>query len=766
MARGYKTYKPAWVVALVILAILTLSGCASPTEKEAKFLEGGKRYLAKKDFQRAVLQFRNAIQAVPNDPEPHYQLSVAYLALGASVDAVNELKKAASVDPHHIPTQLKLAELMVTSNQRDVLEDARNSAQAVLETMPDNPDALATRALANLRLGGGQGAEQDLEKALQIAPTYLRSSVLLTRLKLSQKDSAGAERVLREAVEKDPKAIDPVIALGELYRGLRRYAEAESQFQRALQLDPNNGAAILELAAVQVAAGKKDFAEQTYKKAAAVPGANKTIHAQYLLSQGNMDAAITELKEMTRKDAEEREARSLLVSIYVATKRLPEATKILSDALAKNPKDIDALYGRARIRLMAGQYEEAQQDVLPALSLEPSWAAAHYLLAKVYQAQGTQGSYRQELEEALRRDPRYLTARLELASTLLAGNAPQAALDVMDQTPAPQKSSIPVLAQRNAALIGLGRWDEAGKSVEAGLKAERSPDLLLQEAVLRIRRKDLAGARKSAEEALTLAPDNIRALDALAGAYRAGGQATAGVRRLQEYAAQHPKSVSVQQYVAMILMSNGDRVEARALLAAAKAANPDNVGVDLDIARMDLMENKTDEARKILSALLARNGGGSAASILMAEVQVKSGNLTAAIGQYRKVLERDPRNPLALNNLAYLLADRNDQLDEALKYAQQAKELAPNDPGIDDTIGWVHYRKGLYPTAVKYFEAATSKRPIAAGKYHLAMAYLKMGDRRHGTETLNQALKLDATLPEAALAKQALADLAKEKATK
>ena len=198
---------------MVIPAILALSGCASPTEKEAKFLEGGKRYLAKKDFQRAVLQFRNAIQAVPNDPEPHYQLSVAYLALGASVDAVNELKKAASVDPHHIPTQLKLAELMVTSNQRDVLEDARNSAQAVLETMPDNPDALATRALANLRLGGGQGAEQDLEKALQIAPTYLRSSVLLTRLKLSQKDSAGAERVLREAVEKDPKAIDPVIAL-------------------------------------------------------------------------------------------------------------------------------------------------------------------------------------------------------------------------------------------------------------------------------------------------------------------------------------------------------------------------------------------------------------------------------------------------------------------------------------------------------------------------------------------------------------------------
>jgi tetratricopeptide (TPR) repeat protein len=766
MARGYKTYKPAWVVALVILAILTLSGCASPVDKEAKFLEGGKRYLAKKDFQRAVLQFRNAIQAVPNDPEPHYQLSVAYLALGASVDAVNELKKAASLDPHHIPTQLRLAELMVTSNQRDVLEDARKRAQAVLETMPDNPDALTTRALANLRLGGGQGAEQDLEKALQIAPTYLRSSVLLTRLKLSEKDAAGAERVLREAVEKDPKAIDPVIALGELYRGLGRYPEAESQFQRALQLDPENGAAILELAAVQLAAGKKDLAEQTYKRASALPGGNKTIHAQYLLSQGNTDAAIAELKDLTRKDAKEREARSLLVSVYVATKRLPEATKTLSDALAKNPKDVDALYGRARIRLIAGQYQEAQQDLLPVLNLEPQWAAAHYLLAKAYQGQGAQGSYRQELEEALRRDPRHLTARLELASTLLAGNAAQAALDLMDQTPAPQKNSIPVLVQRNAALIGLGRWDEAGKSVEAGLKAERSPDLLLQEAVLKIRRKDFAGARKSAEEVLTLAPDNIRALDVLAGAYRMGGQATAGVRRLQEYAAQHPKSVSVQQYVAMILMSNGDRVQARALLAAAKAANPESVGVDLDIARLDLTENRTDEARKIVAAVLAKDGADRSALIMMADLEMKSANWSAAIGDYRKVLEKSPRDEFALNNLAYLLASQTTQLDEALKYAQLAKELAPNESAADDTIGWVHYRKGIYPTAVKYFEAAVSRRPVAAERYHLAMAYFKTGDRRRGTEQLEQALKMDPKLPEAAMAQQVRAETAQKPANR
>jgi tetratricopeptide (TPR) repeat protein len=415
---------------------------------------------------------------------------------------------------------------------------------------------------------------------------------------------------------------------------------------------------------------------------------------------------------------------------------------------------------------MAGQYQEAQQDVLPALNLEPSWAAAHYLLAKVYQAQDAPGLYRQELEEAVRRDPQYLGARLELASALLSGKAAQAALDLMNQTPSAEQNNVLVMVQRNAALMGLGRRDEAAKGVAAGLRIARSPELLMQDALLKMQRRDFGSARKSVEEALNLAPDNVRALDVLMGVYRAQGQTADALKRLQEYAGQHTKSVAVQQYAAMILASSGKPAEARAALAAAKAAGPNSVGSDLDIARMDLLENKTDEAKGILSALLARDSGNSAAGMMMAEVQIKNGNPAAAIDQYRKILGKTPRDSSALNNLAYLLADRNEQLDEALKYAQQAKELAPYDSGIDDTIGWVHYRKGLYPTAVKYFEAATSKRPTAAGKYHLAMAYLKMGDRRRGTETLNQALNLDATLPEAAFAKQVLADLVKGKATK
>jgi uncharacterized protein HemY len=88
----------------------------------------------------------------------------------------------------------------------------------------------------------------------------------------------------------------------------------------------------------------------------------------------------------------------------------------------------------------------------------------------------------------------------------------------------------------------------------------------------------------------------------------------------------------------------------------------------------------------------------------------------------------------ALNNLAYLLTENTGQPDEALKYAEQAKEIVPANPEVDDTLGWIYYRKGIYLTAVKYLESATAKSSTAVRRYHLAMAYLKAGDVKRGQQ--------------------------------
>ena len=106
-----------------------------------------------------------------------------------------------------------------------------------------------------------------------------------------------------------------------------------------------------------------------------------------------------------------------------------------------------------------------------------------------------------------------------------------------------------------------------------------------------------------------------------------------------------------------------------------------------------------------------------------------------------------------LNNLAYLLADSN-QADEALKYAQEAKEMAPDSAAVDDTLGWTYFRKGLYKLAVTYLESAAAKEGTARRKYHLAMAYLKTGDPKRGRQVLEVAMKMDPKLPEADMARQ------------
>jgi uncharacterized protein HemY len=78
--------------------------------------------------------------------------------------------------------------------------------------------------------------------------------------------------------------------------------------------------------------------------------------------------------------------------------------------------------------------------------------------------------------------------------------------------------------------------------------------------------------------------------------------------------------------------------------------------------------------------------------------------------------------------------------------AQQAAEIAPDDPAVQDTLGWVYYRKGIYLTAVQHLKAAVGKQPTALHQFHLAMCYLKAGEQDLGKRTLEAALKLDPNL--------------------
>src|SRR5690242_19015138 len=93
----------------ILLLLITSAACSrDPGAREAKALERGRILLEKRDYSRALLEFKNATQARPTDAEPFYQAGIASLGLGDVRSAATYFRKATQLDPKHAGAQLKI----------------------------------------------------------------------------------------------------------------------------------------------------------------------------------------------------------------------------------------------------------------------------------------------------------------------------------------------------------------------------------------------------------------------------------------------------------------------------------------------------------------------------------------------------------------------------------------------------------------------------------------------------------------------------------
>jgi tetratricopeptide (TPR) repeat protein len=564
----------------------------------------------------------------------------------------------------------------------------------------------------------------------------------------------GAEDVLKKVSLASPKAAAPHVILGEFYRVTKRPSDAEAQLHTALGLDPSDSDALFSLAGVQYDQGNLRDAEATFRRLAMTKGRYNPSYGFFLLRQGRLDEAAREFERLAKQDPNDRIARSRLVSTYQMAGRRADVQKILEEALKKNSKDIDALAQRGQLLVSLGKYEDAEKDLNKLLQLQPDSAVAHYLIGKFHQTRGQQLTYRQDLSKSLQLDPLLLNARLDLATSLIGSKDPKAGLDILNAAPESHKSLVPVIILRNWALWATGDMTQMRKGIDAGLALQRSPDLLLQDGILKLRSGNASGARASLEEALKINPAAARALAVLKETYDVQNQAAVAVEKVKEYAAREPRSAPVQHFLGTILLTRGDHAGARSAFQAAKSAAPGWIEADLALTDADILDGKLEDAKHRLQTVLSANPTNTKAHLKLGDVELLRADYQGAEKQFRLVLAADPDHLQALNNLAYLIAENGGQLSEALKYAQRAKELAPDKPEYSDTLGWVLYRQGLYPSAVQELERATAKRANTTWEYHLAMAYAKAGDGNRARSVLQNALKQNPTLPEAKLAQQ------------
>lgn len=739
---------------ILTLSAVMFSGCArSPEAKRDKHLAAGKQFLEKKNYNRAILEFQNAAQAMPNDAESHYELGLALARSGDIQHGYAYLKRAVELDPKHREAQVTLAQLMASARDTQVVLEGQSELKKLAGSSA-TPEVLNALALTQFKLGQVGDAAESLQQALKTSPRELSSSIMLAIAKLSQKDPGAAEDVLKKACESAPNEAAPHIVLGEFYAGQRRGPEAEVEFQKALSIDPKKYPALLDLAQVQNTAGEKQQAEQNFKRlAGSGEKSYKAVYALFLMNNGRTNEAIAEFERLFKQDPSDRQTRTRLVYAYEVAHRNADAERVLAEALKKEPRDTDALAQRAGLLQAAGKYGDAEKDLNEVLHLQPNSADAHYTLSKLYKAEGQPLRERQELSETIRLNASLLVARIELAEMLSNGKDYSSALDVLNQAPADQKNALALVTERNWVLWAKGDVAEMRKGIDQGLASVKTVDLLMQDGMWKLQAGNIAGGRAALEEALKVAPADVRPMEALYRSYAIKNAAPAGLEKIEEVAAKQPKSPAIQEYLGMMELQNGNRVKARAAFNSVKAADPQNTKADFSLVQVDILENKVDDARNRLKTILAGGKSASLAHMWMGIIDQNTGDRASALNEFRQSVEADGQNAQALNDLAFLLTDFANKPDEALPYAEKAREIDPKQADYADTLGWIYYRKGIYSSAVKQMEvAASQKQADAVIGYHLAMAYAKAGDGRKGRATLEAALKLNPKLPEAQMA--------------
>lgn len=94
------------------------------------------------------------------------------------------------------------------------------------------------------------------------------------------------------------------------------------------------------------------------------------------------------------------------------------------------------------------------------------------------------------------------------------------------------------------------------------------------------------------------------------------------------------------------------------------------------------------------------------ASLQLALILDGTGQLEPAEVEYNALLVENPGEPVALNNLAYLWAQRGERLDDALEYALRAEKGLPESPDVTDTVGWIYLKKRMPDQAESHFTKA------------------------------------------------------------
>jgi tetratricopeptide (TPR) repeat protein len=185
-------------------------------------------------------------------------------------------------------------------------------------------------------------------------------------------------------------------------------------------------------------------------------------------------------------------------------------------------------------------------------------------------------------------------------------------------------------------------------------------------------------------------------------------------------------------------------MEAEGEFKKALLENPDYLKSYYSLAKLYMINKEEEKAVSQYKKIIEKNPQQAASHMMLGTIYDLQKKFDLSENHYRKALEINPDFIPAANNLAYLLASQDKEIDAALGLAQKAKERQPDNPAIMDTLGWIYYKKGLYDAAIRELQGSVEKIPENASvRYHLGLAYNENGKKDLAKKEFAEALRIN-----------------------
>ena len=293
------------------------------------------------------------------------------------------------------------------------------------------------------------------------------------------------------------------------------------------------------------------------------------------------------------------------------------------------------------------------------------------------------------------------------------------------------------------ALVGDKRYVEAKRHFDRLLREyPNNPEIVYPVAILALQQDDLMLAEAQLKHLLTLDfQDKSVAyfyLGQLADESKRGSEAATYYSRVSP--GEHYLQAQVRS--ALLLGSEGKLDVARQQLRDAQLKAPQS-RIQLAVAEAQLLREakRTEEAFDLLDSLLRQQPEQTDLLYETAMLAEKLGRMDILETYLRKLIVLKPDSAHAYNALGYSYADRNLRLPEARELIEKALKLAPDDPFILDSLGWVLYRQGDFAGALVQLERAYALRPDSEIAAHLGEVFWMLGRKDDAQRTWREAQK-------------------------